>query len=62
VVKIVTSNHPSLNVVGSNPDREFGFFHVRALSSYYGTSVVLLTCPLVPEIMHGKSPEVFLQQ
>jgi hypothetical protein len=28
----------------------------------YGTSVVLLRCPFVPEIMHGGSPEVFLHQ
>ena len=28
----------------------------------YGTSVVLLKCPLVPEIMHGEGHEVFLHQ
>ena len=26
----------------------------------FGTSMVLLGCPLVPEIMHGGAPEVFL--
>jgi hypothetical protein len=28
----------------------------------YGTSMVLLRCPFVPEIMHGRAPEVFLHQ
>jgi hypothetical protein len=28
-----TSNHLPLTAVGSNPDRDFGFFHVRKLSS-----------------------------
>jgi hypothetical protein len=28
----------------------------------YGTSVVLLRCPFVPEKMHGRAPEVFLHQ
>jgi hypothetical protein len=28
----------------------------------YGTSVVLLRCPFVSEIMHGRAPEVFLHQ
>ena len=28
----------------------------------YGTSVVLLKCPPVPEIMHEGAPEVFLHQ
>jgi hypothetical protein len=28
----------------------------------YGTSVVLLMCPFVPEIMHGRAHEVFLHQ
>jgi hypothetical protein len=28
----------------------------------YGTSVVLLRCPFVPEIMHGRAHEVFLHQ
>jgi hypothetical protein len=27
-----------------------------------GMSVVLLRCPFVPEIMHGRAPEVFLHQ
>jgi hypothetical protein len=28
----------------------------------YGTSVVLLRCPLVPEIMLGRAVEIFLHQ
>jgi hypothetical protein len=32
----------------------------EAIQLAYGTSVVLLRCPFVPEIMHGKAPEVFL--
>jgi hypothetical protein len=49
--------------VGSNPDRDFGFFHVKeAIQLAYGMSVVLLKCPFVPEIMHGGAPEIFLHQ
>jgi hypothetical protein len=49
-----------LTVVGSNPDRDFGFFNVRKLA--YGMLVVLLMCPFVPEIMYGRASEVFLHQ
>jgi hypothetical protein len=34
----------------------------EAIQSTYGTSVVLLRCPFVPEIMQGRAPEVFLHQ
>jgi hypothetical protein len=34
----------------------------EAIQLAYGTSVVLLRCPFVPEIMHGRAPEVFLHQ
>jgi hypothetical protein len=34
----------------------------EALQLAYETSVVLLRCPFVPEIMHGTAPEVFLHQ
>ena len=44
---------------GSNPARDFGFFHVWNLSS---TSMYLFMCLLVAEIMHGAVPEVFLHQ
>jgi hypothetical protein len=30
----------------------------EAIQLAYGTSVVLLRCPFVPEIMHGRAPEV----
>jgi superfamily II DNA/RNA helicase len=32
-VSHITSNHLPLTAVGSNPDRDFGFYHVRKLSS-----------------------------
>jgi hypothetical protein len=34
----------------------------EAIQLTYGTSVDLLGCPFVSEIMHGKAPEVFLHQ
>jgi hypothetical protein len=34
----------------------------EAIQLAYGTSVVLLRCPFVPEIMHVRAPEVFLHQ
>jgi hypothetical protein len=34
----------------------------EAIQLAYGTSVVLLRCPFVPEIMHGRATEVFLLQ
>jgi hypothetical protein len=30
--RLLTSNHLPLTAVGSNPDRDYGFFHVRKLS------------------------------
>jgi hypothetical protein len=32
----------------------------EAIQLACGTSVVLLRCPFVPEIMHGRTPKVFL--
>jgi hypothetical protein len=34
----------------------------EAIQLAYGTSVVLLRYPFVPEIMHGRAPEVFFHQ
>ena len=34
----------------------------KSIQLAYGTSVVLLRCPLVPGIMQGEAPEVFLHQ
>jgi hypothetical protein len=34
----------------------------EAIQLAYGTSVVLLRCPFVPEIIHGRALEVFLHQ
>ena len=39
----------SLFAVGLNPARDFGFFTLKLA---YGTLVVLLRCPFVPEAMH----------
>jgi hypothetical protein len=38
------------------------FTSEEAIKLAYGTSVVLLRCPFVTEIMHGRAPEVFLHQ
>jgi hypothetical protein len=55
-LRSLTSNHLPLTAVGSNPDRNFVFLDVRiqAIKLAYGMSVVLLGCPFMPEIMHGK--------
>jgi hypothetical protein len=34
----------------------------EAIQLAYGTSVFLLRCPFVPEIMYRRAPEVFLHQ
>jgi hypothetical protein len=34
----------------------------EAIQLAYRTLVVLLRCPFVPEIMHGRAPELFLHQ
>jgi hypothetical protein len=34
----------------------------EAIKLAYGTSVVLLRCLFMPEIMQGRAPEVFLHQ
>jgi hypothetical protein len=34
----------------------------EAIKLFYRTAVVLLRCPFVPEIMHGRAFEVFLHQ
>jgi hypothetical protein len=60
-LRSLTSNNLPFTAVGLNPYRDFGFFHVRKLSSkLYRTSVVLLICLFVPEIMYGRAPEDFL--
>jgi hypothetical protein len=43
--------------------KDFWIFSCEeAIHIAYGTLVVLLRCPFVPEIMHGRSPEIFLYQ
>ena len=48
-------NHVLFTIVGSNPVRNFGFFHVKKL-----TSLFLLKCLFMPEIRHGRALKVFL--
>ena len=50
----------SLTTAGSNPDRDFGFFHEEAIQLADRMFVVPLRC-LVSEIMHEGTPEVFLE-
>jgi hypothetical protein len=57
-LRSLTSNHLLLTAVGSNPYRDFfsGILSCEeAIQLAYGTSVFLLRCPFVPEIMHGRS-------
>jgi hypothetical protein len=51
-----------LTTLGSNPIRDFGFFHVKKLktASSYGMSVVLLRDLFVPEIKYEVALKVFL--
>jgi hypothetical protein len=52
--------------VGLNPSRDFWILSFEEV--YYKielahkTLVILLRCLFVPEIMHGRAPEVFLNQ
>jgi hypothetical protein len=64
VVKVVDFKPLAPHCCGFKTKRDFGFFHVRKLRIQlaYGTSVVLLRCPFVSEIMHGGASEVFLHQ
>ena len=55
-------NHLPLTAVGSNPDRDLILTCEEAIQLAYGTSVVLLSCPIVSEIMHRGAPEAFLHQ
>jgi hypothetical protein len=59
----LTSNHlASPAAVGLNPNRDFFILSCEtAIQLAYGTSSILLRCPFVPEIMHGRAPEVFLE-
>jgi hypothetical protein len=54
----LTLNHLPLTAVDSNPDRDFQ----KAIQLAYETPVVLFRCPIVPQKMHGKAPEVCLYQ
>jgi hypothetical protein len=56
-LKSLTLNNVSLTAVDSNPDRDFGFLHVRntSLRNVGGSTQV-------SEIMNGREHEVFLHQ
>jgi hypothetical protein len=56
------SNHLPLTALGSNPEGTWILSCEEAIQLAYGTSVVLLQCPFVHEIMHGGAPEVFLHK
>ena len=48
-------NYLPLTTVGLNPLSDWIFSCYEAIQLAYGTLMVLLMCPLVPEIMHGES-------
>ena len=53
----------AVTIVGSNPDRDFGFIHMKeGMKLAYGQSVILLSCSHVPEIMRAqvKAEEVVI--
>jgi hypothetical protein len=50
----MTSIYLPLTVLGSNPIKDFEFFHVERML------MVLLRCPYVPEKIYERAPDVFL--
>ena len=58
----LTQNLLSLTIMGLNIARNFGFFHVRKLSSSLRNIGGSTQVQLVPEIMHKRAPLVFLHQ
>jgi hypothetical protein len=63
VVKVVDLKPFPLNAVGFESRQKLGILsYEEAVRLAYGTSVVLLKCPFVPEIMHARASEVFLHQ
>jgi hypothetical protein len=52
----------TFTAVGSNPDRDFGLCYVRKLSSKFTERRWVLRYMFMPEIIHGRAPEVFLLQ
>jgi hypothetical protein len=63
VVKVVDFKSLALHRCGFESGQGLWILSCEeAIQLAYGTSMVLLRCPFVPEIMHGTAPEVFLQQ
>lgn len=61
--KSLTSNHLSLIGESSNLVRAFLILScVVSIHLAYGTKVILLRCPIVHEIMHGRISEVYFQR
>jgi hypothetical protein len=60
VVKVVNLKLLVLTAVDSNPDWDWILSCEETMQLVYGTLVVLLGCPCVPEIMHQWAPEVKL--
>jgi hypothetical protein len=60
VVKVVGFKSLALTAVGSNP--LWILSCEEAIQLAYETFVVLLRCPFVPKIMHGRGPGVFFHK
>jgi hypothetical protein len=58
----MTFNHLLLTAVGSYLARLLIPSCEEAIQLVFGTALVLRRCPIMPEIMHGWIPEVFLHQ
>ena len=63
VVRVVDLELVAPHCCGFNSRERFRMFSCEeAVQLAYGMSMVLLTCPLVPEIMPGGLSEVFLNR
>jgi hypothetical protein len=57
---VLTSNYFSSSLWVRIPSRTFNSSCDEFIQLAYRTSIVLLMHPIVPEIMHGRTPEIFL--
>jgi hypothetical protein len=63
VVKVVDFKPLAPHRCGFESRQGLWFLSYReAIQLAYITSLVLLRCPFVPEIMHGRAPEVYFHQ
>jgi hypothetical protein len=63
VVKVVDFKLLAPHRCGIESQQGLGILSCKeAIKLAYGTSAVLLRGPFVPEIIYGRSPEVFLHQ